>query len=253
MADELVSLDGFALTGPTREGMWKRLDEFEGWFDSPEPRRDSVSRVNGDGIIRSNVYFESRLLTFKGRVTSRNHDYLHEAANRIAALPGRGNKKLVVDGHGPTQWAMVDPRGKVTVAFPMDSRMEFQIPLEAVDSFKYGDSRSFNGSIGTAFDVFHRGTVPAWPIITVTGSLPGGYELTLGGQLVQVTKGLASGSTHTIDMRTGILRENGSRVYGSIGIAEYFTVDPGLPQSFYSVASTTGSGTATVRFYDTYI
>jgi len=252
LADELVTLDGFPLTGPAREGIWKRLGEFEGWFDSPEPKRDTVSVVNGDGNVWSPVYFESRLMTFEGRVTSKDHDYLHEAGNRVSALPGRGDKKLVVRGHGPTQWAMVDPRGKVSVSFPTETRMEFQIPLEAVDPFKYGESRSFSAAVGSPVDVFHRGTVPAWPVVTVTGSLPEGYELTLGGQLVEVTKGLASGSTHTIDMRTGILRENGSRVYGSIGIAEYFTVKHGSRQSFYSVAAS-GSGTATVRFNDTYI
>lgn len=252
MAGELVSLDGFPLTGITREGVWKRLDEIEGWMESPEIKSDRADRVNGDGVVQSEIFYQSRLITYSGRVISKNHGYLHEAANRLVALPGRGKKKFVVDGHGPTQWAMVDPRGKVKLNFATDTYLSFQIPLEATDPFKYGVKRSYRTAVGTPVDVFHSGSMPAWPVATVNGSFQQGYELTLNGQLVQITRPLTSGKTHTVDMRTGILRENGTRVYGSVGIAEYLTVEPGRKQNFYAVANT-GSGNVTLDVYDTYI
>ncbi|WP_313812984.1 phage tail domain-containing protein [Glutamicibacter sp.] len=253
MVAEMITLDGYPLTGRTREGEWKRLGELEGWFDSPEPKRDRNDRVNGDGTIDTEIYFESRLITFNGRVRSKSHDYLHEAALRLTALPGRGGKKLLVRGHGPTQWARVDPRGKVKTNFDTDNYLSFQIPLESTDPFKYGEVRSFQTAAGDSIELFHRGTVHAWPVITITGSMPGGYELTLNGRVVTVTKSLASGSTHTLDMRTGILRENGDRVYKGIEIAEYFAVNPGEQQNFWPNPLAGGSGTFNISLYDTFI
>lgn len=254
MVEELVTLDGFPLTGITRDGIWKRLGELEGWFDSPDPKRDSVSRVNGDGKIWTEVNFESRLITFTGRVISTNHGYLHEAGNRLASLPGRGKKKFVVRGHGPTQWAMVDPRGKVSVTFPTDSRMEFQIPLEAVDPFKYGEQNEGGGfALGSSQTFFHRGTEDAWPVVTVSGSAPGGYVLNKGGRQVRVTVPLVSGVAHTVDMRTGILRVGSSRVYGAITTAEYWSISPGPRQTVSASVITTGSGTVQLDYFDTYI
>jgi len=212
-----------------------------------------VPRPRADGDFESQIDYEPRLITFTGRVVSSNHGYLHQAAGILAALPFRGKKKFLVDGHGPTQWATVDPRGKVSTTFPTDTRLEFQIPLEAIDPFKYGESYSPSGAVGAGFDVFHRGTVPALPVVTVAGSLPGGYELSLGGRLVSVSRAVTSGSPHTVDMATGILRVGGSVARGGFEYSELLSVDPGLPQNFYSVARTTGSGTVTVRFSDTYI
>lgn len=254
MASELVSIDGQPLSGNDRNGSWKINNPIAGWWETPAPRRDVSEHINADGDIPTSIYYGPREVTLNGRVISSNHDYLHQAASMINAIGFRGNKKLYVQGHGPSQWAMVDPRpgSRIRAEFVSDRMLRFEIPLEAVDPFKYGESRSFSAAVGSSVDVFHRGTVPAWPVATVTGSLPSGYSLSLGGRTVTVTKSLASGSTHTVDMRTGILRENGSRVYGSLGVAKYFTVKPGSRQSFSSSTST-GSGTVTLRFNDTYI
>src|SRR5690606_7429585 len=108
-------------------------------------------------------------------------------------------------------------------------------------------------ALGTSVSVFQRGTVPAWPVVTVTGSAPGGYAVSLGGRLVRVTAPLVSGSPHTLDMRTGILRAGGSRVYMGIAEAEYFAVPPGSPRTFVTSINTTGSATVSISLNDTYI
>ena len=249
---ELVTLDGFPLSGATRDGTWK-INSLVGWRERPNVKRNNESRVTGDGSFRSPVFYENRLITINGRLMSRNHDYLHQAEGIINALGHRGGAKLLVQGHGPTQWATVDPRDSPDLTIVTDKFMQFQIPLEAIDPFKYGESYSPSGAVGTGFDVFHRGTVPALPVVTVAGSLPGGYELSLGGRLVSVSRAVNSGSPHTVDMATGILRVGGSVARGGFEYSELLSVDPGLPQNFYSVARTTGSGTVKVRFSDTYI
>lgn len=252
MDNEMILLDGFPLTGPAREGVWKRIGELEGWFDSPDSKRKSVSRENGDGNYASEVNYESRLITFTGRVTSKNHGYLHEASNLVAALPGRGGKQFVVKGHGPTQEAIVDPRGKVAITFPTDTRMEFQIPLEAVDPFKYGERRTVAVASGASETVFHRGTVDAWPSITVSGSMPDGYTITLGGQAVSVPMGVTSGESHRIDYRRRRLYINGSLFMGGFGSENFRPVPRGQTTSV-SLSALSGSGTASVTVYDTYI
>lgn len=252
MDNEMILLDGFPLTGIAREGVWKRLGELEGWFDSPDPKRKSVQRENGDGNYPSEINYESRLITFAGRVTSKNHEYLHEAGNRLVALPGRGGKQFVVKGHGPTQEAIVDPRGKVSITFPTDTRMEFQIPLEAVDPFKYGERRYKSVASGSSDTVFHRGTVDAWPKVTVSGSMPDGYTVTIDGQAVSVPMGIPSGVTHTIDYRRRRLYINGELFMGAFGSQNFRSIPPGLRTSV-SLSAPSGSGSAGVTVYDTYI
>lgn len=250
---ELITLDGFPLTGTTRDGEWKRLGNLPGWWDRPGIKSRGESRSVGDGSFKTPIEYGNRLITINGRVISSNHDYLHQAAGIITSLGLRGGAKLLVDGHGPAQWALVDPRDEVTCEFETDTYLRFQIPLEAIDPFKYGEAQSFSGAVGAAFDVYHRGTVPALPVITVTGSLPGGYELTLGGRLVSVTRAVTTGVAHTLDMRTGILRVGGSVARGGISYSELFKIAPGMPQSLYSLPITTGSGTVKAAFNDTYI
>lgn len=244
---ELVTLGGYPLTGNTRDGVWKRLGDLEGWWDSPEPKRVNAPRTRGDGNFRTKIDYEPRLITFNGRVISKNHDYLHQAAGIITALPFRGEKKLLVQGHGPTQWATVDPRGKVKVDFETDTYLNFQIPLEALDPFKYGDPYTVAGSSNTPAALFHRGTVEAWPVVTVTGTSSSGYTLTLNGKSVTVTRALTSGSPHTIDFRTGILRVGGVVSGGALATTNFSPVNPGLPQNM-----TITVGLFTAKYFDTY-
>lgn len=252
MGNELVTLDGYPLTGISREGIWKRLGELEGWFDSPEIKRDRYSRPHGDGDVETEINFESRLITFNGRVRSKNHDYLHEAANRLVALPGRGKKKLVVQGHGPTQWALVDPRGKVKTSFETDSYLSFQIPLEATDPFKYGQLRTVNVASGVEGSVHHRGTTEAWPVVTVTGNMPDGYTLTFRSQQVSVPMGLTPSITHRIEYKTRRLYVNGEVFFGAFGKTDFRSMAPGVRRSF-DLTCPTGSGTAKVELVDTFI
>lgn len=246
---ELVTLDGYPLTGITRDGEWKRLGDLEGWWDSPEPKRVNAPRTRGDGNFRTKIDYEPRLITYNGRVISKNHDYLHQAAGIITALPFRGEKKLLVKGHGPTQWATVDPRGKVKIDLETDTYLNFQIPLEAIDPFKYGESHKVTGTAGSPASLFHRGTAPAWPVVTVWGESAGGYTITLNGKSVTVTHNLLPGfRPHTIDFRTGILRGPGGVVSGGLGATNFSPINPGLPQNM-----TISTGDITVDYYDTYI
>lgn len=245
---ELITIDGMTLTGLTRDGQWKRLGEIDGWFSSPDVKRDKVPRPRGPGSFPSPVDYDNRLITYRGRVVSPNHGYLHQAASQLTALGHGGPVKFLVDGHGPTQWAMVDLRGRIEPTFPTDTRLEFQIPLESIDPFKYGESHTVAGSPATPASLFHRGTVDAWPVVTVTGTSAGGYTLTLNGRSVVVTRALASSAPHTIDFKTGILRVGGSVARSGLSTANFSPIKPGLPQNM-----TISAGLFTAKYFDTYI
>lgn len=246
---ELVTLDGQPLSGVTRDGVWTIQTPMPGWFNRPARKSNAESKSRGHGNKYPHpVEFESRLITINGYLTSRNHEYLHQASGMLNALAFSGDAKLLVKGHGPTQWAMVGPRegSEPDVDFRTDSVLQFQIPLEAIDPFKYGESYEITGSASNYPSLFHRGTVPAWPVVTVTGS--GTYTLNING-LVSITQPLVSGVPHTIDYRTGILRAGGSVVRGGFSTANFQPIMPGLPQNMWI----TGNANVTVRYNDTYI
>ncbi|MFJ5106644.1 MULTISPECIES: phage distal tail protein [unclassified Glutamicibacter] len=249
---ELVTLDGFPLSGVTRDGIWK-INSLPGWNQRPPVKRNRESRTSGDGSFKTPVFYENRLITINGRLFTKNHDYLHQAEDMLNALGHRGGVKLLVEGHGPTQWATVDPRDSPDLTAVTGNFLQFQIPLEAIDPFKYGESYTVAGSSSTPASLFHRGTVPAWPVVTVSASSSSGYTLTLNGRQVIVTRAIASTAPHEIDFKTGILRVDGSVVRGGISTANFSPINPGTAQNM-SISTGSGSyGSVTVRYNDTYI
>lgn len=252
LADELVTLGGVPLTGIQREGSWKRLGEIEGWWDTPQPKRSRIERDNADGEFSTPIFYEPRLITYNGRVSSLNHGYLHEAQQQIASLAFRGGAQFMVSGHGPAQWASVDPRGPISCTLETDTYLRFQIPLEAVDPFKYGATEPFTVSSGGASYVHHMGTVEAWPVVTVTGSMSDGYTLSYRSQTVSVPMGIPSGVTHLIDFKNRRLYVNGEVFFGAFGSSGFRPVPPG-PRTAFGLSCPSGSGTAVVSVTDTYI
>ena len=76
---ESILLDGHDLNGIDREGSWK-VSSFEGWWTRPAVKDQPRARVRRDGSIPMPVVYEERLITVRGRVSSRSHEYLHEAS-----------------------------------------------------------------------------------------------------------------------------------------------------------------------------
>lgn len=249
---ELITLDGHPLTGVTREGIW-RVTELSGWWDRPAPKRGGESRAMGDGSYIAPVHYGNRLISIRGRVMSKNHEYLHQAMGQLNALGLRGGAQLLVSGHGPAQWATVQPRDDTTAEFMTDKYLRFQIALEAIDPFKYGIWKKFSASVGSDVAVFHRGNAPAFPRVVVSGSMPGGYTLSHAGSSVVVTEPLVSGSPHTIDYRKRRLYKGGTPVRGGLSTASYALVAGGQRDTFSIAPRTTGTATATMTLYDTYI
>lgn len=251
MAGKQVVLDGQILHGSDRFGIW-RVHSLEGWDESPPEKTGSADVVNGHGTVSAPVYYGQRTVLVKGRLSAGGPELAVDAKRRLSALLQGPGSLVVVSSDGVALTA-VARRGRITPGSVSGRWLTFEMELKFDDPFRYGSQRVFQGAAGDAFGVFQRGYSPAWPVLTVTGNFPGGYEVTLNGRTVSVNKPLASGSTHTLDMRTGILRQNGTRIYGAIDMAEYFTINPGMKQSFWSNPLSGGSGTFKLSLRDTYI
>lgn len=245
-----VLLGDQILHGQDRAGQWV-VEKLTGWYEAPESKGGGEARPLSDGDFGGQSNYGPRMVTVDGVLFHRSRGELVTAMERFNALAKLTAQRLVVTDAGLSRFANVKSLGTSWTPHTLDAS-RFQVRLKSDDSFKYGESHSLSGAVGTPFDVFQRGTFEATPVATVTGSFGSGYDLNLNGRLVTITKSLASGSTHTIDMRTGILRQNGTVVAGGFSYAELLKVKPGMPQNFYAVAPS-GSGNVRLDYYDTYI
>ncbi len=251
MRSDLITLDGKSLNQTTREGVWK-VSTLQGWWDSPRPRAEDTERPFGDGSIPGSITYEPRRITISGRVMAKNHGYMHEAMQALAALSFRKFSDLVVHGHGSTQWASVRIDGQITFVSRTEKYLQFEIPLVAVDPFKYGATETFTASSGSPVYVHHMGTVEAWPVVTVTGNMTGGYTVSVRGQTVTVPTGIFSGETHRIDFRSRRLYINGQVSFGLFNNTNFVPVLPG-PRQAVALSGPSGSGTAVFSVTDTFI
>lgn len=239
------------LHGSTREGEWI-TEKITGWYEPPNSKGSEEERALADGDYDAQLYYAARMITLDGILFHNGRGQALQSLERLAVAASLNSRKMIVTDFGLSRFANVKSQG-VDFTTTTTEAIRWQVRLKATDPYKYGEKVAFSGAVGTAFDVFQRGTVPAWPFITVTGSMPGGYEVMIGGQLIEVTRALTSGNPHTIDTRTGILRVNGAVAINGLGIAELFRVNPGMPQSVYAVAKSTGTGTVKLDVTDTYI
>lgn len=249
-----VTVDGRELDSVDRFGSW-RVSDWTGWNDSPDRVVKSEQRPNADGESESVDYFAAREITINGRLIAHNHDAMHEAETWLKGMLLRGSGRMTVRGHGPTQSATVKLNGGIRCNPEpgTDNFLRWQLRLRAIDPYKYGTARSVSTPQGAPLDVFQMGNAPAWPVLTVTGSMPGGYDAVLGSRLVEVRAPLESGKPHVINMRTGRITIGGARAYGVFGSSDLHVIEPGSTQGFYPTAKTSGTATFKLAYSDTYI
>lgn len=249
---ELVSIDGYTLSPAAREGEWKVL-RVSGWWERPGKRSKSSANSRGHGSYAAASYFEDRRISITGRISCKSHANLHEAANLLMQAGAVEVVPFVVQGHGPSQQAFVEADGQPSLVFETDTYMTFELSFVARDPRRYGEETEFEASVGADKAVFHRGNFAATPYIKVSGSMPGGYTLTLAGSNVVVTEPLTSGVPHSIDYETGLLYKGNQVAHGGMSTASFADVLPGQRDTFSIAPGTSGEATATMYLSDTYM
>lgn len=223
-------------------------DGFTGW-DGLAYRSDTPNRTNADGALDTPTYKEPRIVNIKGYALASQPEQLESLRSKFLSV---GESTLVVQRPWGTQWA---PKAKI-VERRFDEigglpRAKFLLALKFPDPLKFGNQEDVSLNVGQSKPIFHRGTEPAWPMVTVTGSMTGGYTVTLRGQKVTVPTGIFAGETHRIDYRTRRLYINGQLSMGLFGADSFVPVLPG-PRQDVSLSAPSGSGTAVVVVTDTY-
>lgn len=247
-----VRLGSQIVHGVDRVGQWVVTD-LTGWHDQPATRRDGGERPRAHGDYAAERFYGPRMITVDGLLHFGDRDrrgYAVQAMEVLTAVAGVDLVDFVVSDAGVTRLARVKSLGIDYVA-KTPAAVTFQLRLKADDPRRFGEFRQVTAPSGEGVTVFQRGTFPAAPVVRVTGSMPDGYALALGGRTVNVTRSLTSGN-HEIDMRTGILRANGSVVRGGLGSVNLLRVDPGANRTF-RLTPVSGSGSARLSFHDTYI
>lgn len=245
-----VTLDGQIIHGLDRFGLW-RINSMEGWDETPGEKTNSESRPFADGDYEAPVFYGPRLVTLNGRLSASNPGDAFTARERLTSLlrnPGR----FQVDQFGLPRWANAR-RGRIKPGQIKGRHLPFQMELRFIDSYKYGESYAVPGNTADAASLYHRGTAPAWPVVTVSASSSSGYTLTLNGRQVVVTRAIASSAPHEIDFSTGILRVGGSVVRGGLSTANFSPINPGTAQNMFISTGTGSYGSVTVRYNDTFI
>lgn len=246
-----VLLGDQILHGQDRAGQWV-VEKLTGWYEAPESKSGGEARPLSDGDFEGQVNYGPRMVTVDGILFHRSRGELVSAMERFNSLAKLTAQKLVVTDAGLSRYAKVKSLGTSWTAHTLDAS-RFQVRLKSDDSFKYGESYAVTGNTVDAASLFHRGTVPAWPVVTVSASSSSGYTLTLNGRQVVVTRAISSSGTHEVDFRTGILRVGGSVVRGGLSTANFSPVNPGTAQNM-SISTGSGSyGSITVRYNDTFI
>lgn len=245
-----VTLDGQIIHGFDRFGTWK-LNSMEGWDETPSEKANSESRPLADGDYDAQVFYGPRMVTLNGRLSAKTPGDAFKARQALTAL-ARTPAQFLVDQFGEPIHAEAR-RGRISPGNIVGRHLPFQMELRFIDPFKYGTWEMFSASVGADVAVFHRGNAPAIPRVVVSGSMPGGYTLMLAGSSVVVTEPLVSGSPHTIDYRKRRLYKGGAPVRGGLSTASYAAVEPGQRDTFSITPGTTGTATATMTLYDTYI
>lgn len=250
MATESIILDGQMLSGTDRFGEWT-TSSLDGWWSSPEPKGHTEERENADGDYDLPVHYAARYVTIGGSVRTKGHAQQHQAMNRFTGLL-RSRSRLQVSGHGPTQWADVVRASSLKIEPLTDTYAQWQVRVKAPDSRKFGDANVYILSPGQTLPLFHYGNADASPIFDITGDMPAGYTLRGPGSKTFVSPTAVSAERpHYLDMSEGLLKVRGYYWTGQTGNADLWAVPPG--QQVNTGFTATGTGTAKVTVYDTYI
>lgn len=229
--DLRVTVGGFEFKGDgIGEGYFIGPDGFNGWFDSVDIRTDDVAVPQGDGSFDLPVFRQSRIVSIDGWLWGDSPSAARDLRRQLSGILGTGESATMTvyegdadDGeHGVCRLAakpIIEVHG-------YELRWaEFQIQLRFPDPIRYGKYLT-SGAPSASIVMYHYGTVPARPMITITGTAANGYSVTGPTGVYQVTAPLVSGQPHTIDMVTGILRVNGVVTYGQAPIAEIIKLPP---------------------------
>lgn len=245
------------LCGPARfsndiaEGFLIEDGGWQGWNDGVAIRRDETARPLAHGDFDAQGYLDARLVTISGKCRAPSPQKLLYYQHQLTGLfRGDDSQKITVQQDGLELWAPARMTGQVTFV-PMSDGVtaQFQIHFWCPSPLKFGETRKFASNIVG----FHYGNFLAYPVHTITGNMPTGYQITgPGGGAIIIGAPVVTGHPHTWDANTGLLTIDGAVIYGNTIRADTWFYSPGA-QFAQILTPATGSGTLSTAVTDTFI
>lgn len=219
----------------------------QAWTGSGDVRRDDAPRPTAAGSFWAPGYLSAKVVPLSGTILASSEAELKVMRRRLEALlvGVESDRMTVDDGQGLVTWGTVGLAQQAAVVEHGDGAFtaDFAVQFWSHDPYRYGDLHTYGPAASVT--AFHRGTVPAIPVIEVTGA-GAAYSVTSPGGTYQVS-GITAGGTHRIDMNTGWIYRNGVLVEGVAVRADVWAIPAGARW-----AHSTSSGQITVKVPDTY-
>lgn len=256
-----VDLNGQAFSGLDTDEMARWIcQSLDGW-DSPQVRQTILQATGRHGGRMSGSYYGTRPMVLAGKALAKNGHTADELADHLAAVTDlvTSSGLLTVHEQAPKR-CRVFRAGESRIARPTNTRIEFSIPLVAVDPIKYSTTLTEttitvgSGDRQNAETVPNGGEFPIEPeeiIVSGSGKPPLSLIRLDRGHRIRLLRNLADGR-YVIDpqdrhVRYGPVDAERHR-YRYVGNdPRWFTIPPGGTLIRARRASTTG--TMTVKVY----
>lgn len=225
---------------------------FTGWDGGASTRHAQIERPWGHGAFPSRVLRADRLVTLEGLVIGDSPRDLKLQMEFLAALPAEYGR-LAVTERGMTRWALAVPN-LVECDRPQatDRMARFRVELWCPEPWKYGDERVFTARFGGSVKARQYGTVPAAPVVRVTGPATGSQvTVKLAGRSMRVLGAIPANDFVEVDCRSGVARNKRGQVLSRRVFGDLLDVPTGTEATMSVTGSGSGSVTATVT--DTYV
>ena len=253
-----------------------------GWWGTPDLKLDLSERQTGDGahdVASGRVLYGARTVTVNLWAEGRSREECMRAVQMLGRMAHGTARLRVVDG-GTDTWAegavSVETRETrsqlkravaVTVVCPDARRLSTAVRRIQLMPTSSGSGGLFYGSSGAGLSfplsygahaedarnvgtMRNDGTSAAYPVITVTGPMNGGFRIDCGGGSVAYSEPVGAVPL-VLDCRRRSASIAGLDVSDRLTSRGFPTVPAGGSASISLQAS--GTGWATVEWHDTYI
>lgn len=252
-----------------------------GWWGTPEAKVELTERASGDGAHRvadEAILYASRVVTLELTASGANRADVVSLMESVNALAHHHVTIEVADAKGPTRAAGYLEVEWAEEAYPVHQRGTATIVC--ADPRRYGTRRtafvvpSGTGAGGLAYDaeasyillpiefygeapegnaatVGNEGTATAYPIITVSGRLPGGFSIQHDGGELAYGAPVGAGAPVVLDCLTRTAAVRGVDVTRALTRRAFPAIEPGGSATISVLAE--GDATVTIESSDTYI
>jgi hypothetical protein len=189
----VYAVAGWAANTVDDDGVEWWVTEEDGWSGPPEIRLELASRPQRDGSFDAPSFRSARVITLGGTAIAPDPDGRERAKDRLAALLADGSRlaDLLVRERTIERRARVRLSGQTKIADQTPYSFAWSVQLTAPDPIRYGADDhvascglpqpghglafplgwplTFGEPSGGSLLLSNIGTVPTWPVWTITG------------------------------------------------------------------------------------